>query len=403
MIQSKLKNGVKVIYEYRPGEITSFCIAFKAGASVEEKESEYGLAHAVEHCIFKGTKTRNELEINKLFDENFGFNNAMTNFPYVIYYGTTLSKDFEKGFELYSDILINPTFPSEGFEEEKNIIVEELKEWKDDKEQLCEDELFKNAFEKVRIKECIIGKENTIKSLTLEDIKSFYKKYYVPSNCTIGIVSSLKEEEALKIIEEYMLPFSSDNKVNFEYEYENNKAGIFYAKRDMEGARIQYVFPIDKLTDKEIGALRIFNCIFGEGTSSLLYDKIRTKYGLAYEVYSKIKNEGGIKLYSINMGTSKKNINKSIELINEVLKYSKELKGYFTEKKIEQIQKNIKLKRALALERSIQLSKELCTYDIMYGSCKDVYYDYEYDLDETFIMETINKVLIKPSIQVLEP
>jgi len=403
MKENILINGVKVIYEQRLGEITSFCIGFKAGASEEKKQNEYGIAHAVEHCIFKGTKNRTEKEINNLCDEIFGFNNAMTNFPYVVYYGTSLSKDFEAGFELYSDIIINPTFPEEGFEEEKNIICEELKEWKDDKEQFCEDELFKNAFTGVRIKECIIGNYNNIKSFTLEDLKEFYNKYYIPSNCVISVVSSLSEETVMEIIEKYMLAFRKSGKVNHEYEYEENRSGIFYSKREIEGARIQYVFPIHNLSNKEIKALRIFNNVFGEGTSSFIYDEIRTKYGLAYEIYSKIKNEGGIKLYSINMGTSKENIAKSIEIIDNTINEVKQLKGYFTKLKIKSLEKNIKLKRALGLERSIQLAMQLCVHYIMYGSLMDVYYDLDFDMDENFIIKTVNKVLKNPSIQVVEP
>lgn len=403
MKENILINGVKVIYEQRMGEITSFCIGFKAGASEEKLQNEYGIAHAVEHCVFKGTKSRTEKEINNLCDEIFGFNNAMTNFPYVVYYGTTLSKDFEAGFELYSDIIINPTFPEKGFEEEKNIICEELKEWKDDKEQFCEDELFKNAFSNVRIKECIIGNHSDIKKFTIEDVKEFYNKYYVPSNCVISVVSSLSEEVVMEIIERYMLAFRKTGKVNREYEYENNKSGIFYSKRDIEGARIQYIFPIHNLSNKEIKALRIFNNIFGEGTSSFIYDEIRTKYGLAYEIYSKIKNESGIKLYSINMGTSKENIDKSIKIINDTINEAKELKGYFTNLKINSLKKSIKLKRALGLEKSIQLAMQLCVHYIMYGSCMDVCYDLDFDIDEQFIIKTINKVFQKPSIQVVEP
>lgn len=149
-------NGVQLYYVKREGNISSFCIGFNAGALVENKDNR-GIAHAVEHMVFKGTKTRNEDEINKMLDRIFGFNNAMTNYPYAIYYGTTLSSDFNKGFQLYSDILINPTFPKEGFKEEIHVILEELKEWKDDAYQECEDELFYNAFKKRRIKDLIIG------------------------------------------------------------------------------------------------------------------------------------------------------------------------------------------------------------------------------------------------------
>lgn len=404
MKRIQLKNGITVIYEYRKSDLTSFCFGFRAGASVEN-EDEYGIAHTVEHCIFKGTAARSEAQINKEFDEIFGFNNAMTNFPYVVYYGTTLTRDFERAFELYSDIILNPTFKEDGFEEEKSVIIEELKEWKDDKQQFCEDELLKNSFSNIRIKECIIGSEKNIKKFTREKLKDFYNKYYTGDNCVISIVTSIDEEKVVSTIFKYMNSLKkSDSKIK-DYKYEENKPGIFIEKREVKGAVLQYLFPIYKLNYDEIKALRAFNFIFGEGTSSMLYDKIRTKYGLAYDVYSKISNEGGIKLFYIGLGTAAENYNKGLEVVNDVIDESRSLKGNFSKDKLLKIEKGISLKRTLKLERSINLAVNLAVYEVMYGKAEDVYNEIKDIslLDEKFIVETAGKVLVNPSIQIVKP
>ena len=94
-----------------------------------------------------------------------------------------------------------------------------------------------------------------------------------------------------------------------EYIYENNKPGTYFQYRDdLQGAKIQYCFPIHDLNPREISALKLFNLVFGEGTSSILYDEIRTKRGLVYDISSKIKNETGIKLFTISLGTSYENV-----------------------------------------------------------------------------------------------
>ena len=134
-----LDNGMKLIYENRPSMLTSVSIGLEAGASVEE--GLLGLAHATEHMIFKGTKTRSEKTINEELSKIFGFSNAMTNFPYVIYYGTLLGEDLYKGLDIFSDILLNPSFPIEGFKEEMDSIKEELNEWDEELQQFCEDKL----------------------------------------------------------------------------------------------------------------------------------------------------------------------------------------------------------------------------------------------------------------------
>ncbi|MCY6356692.1 M16 family metallopeptidase [Clostridium sp. ZS2-4] len=400
----KLKNGIDIQYIKRDGHITSFCIGFNAGALVE-KENEYGLAHAVEHMVFKGTKNRTEEEINKLCDEIFGFHNAMTNYPYVIYYGTTLSCDFKKGFEIYSDIILNPLFKKDGFKEEIDVILEELKEWKDEPYQECEDELFYNSFQNRRIKELIIGNEKSIKGITLEAVKNFYNKHYSPENCVISVISSLEFEEVSEIINEYFTVFNNSYDYMDKNKYEENNKGIYYKNRKgLNGAKIQYCFPIDMLDEEEIKLLKIFNFRFGEGTSSILYEEVRTKNGLAYDISSSIKNENGIKLFTIKLGTSVKNINKTIELINNKISKIKEPNSIYNEENIEKIIKSLNLKKELSFERSIELAKQLTTYKIMYNSINNIFDEFSnLEINENNILNVVNKVLQKPSIQVLKP
>lgn len=398
-----LKNGVKFIYEYRAGNITSFCIGLNSGA-LAEGENQIGMAHAVEHMLFKGTVNRSEIEINKLCDEVFGFNNAMTNYPYAIYYGTSLSQDFELAFELYSDVVLHPIFPEDGFREEINIIKEELKEWKDDLSQLCEDELFYNAFSKRRIKELIIGNEKSISNFTLDELHDFYNRNYVPENCVITVVSSLPYEVVEKTVNKYFESWNPEFKKDIDnIEYELNKPGIFTSKNTgAKGAKIQYIFPIDMLSTRELKALNLFNAAFGEGTSCLLFDEVRTKKGLAYEVFSSIKNEYGIKLFSIFVGTSYDNIQRTIDTINYAIDKAKTSLG-LDKAQIEKLAKSLRLRKELKLEKSIEFCKALTTYEIMYDCC-ELLFEENNDLEEINeeeIMSVVKKVLMNPTIQIV--
>lgn len=406
MEEYTLKNGIKLIYEYRSADITSFCIGFNAGALEERDNFKLGTAHAVEHMISKGTKNRTEKEINELCDEIFGFENAMTNFPYVIYYGTSLSQDFERGFELYSDMILNATFLEQGFKEEMNIILEELKEWKDDVYQHCEDSLLSNAFNKKRIKDLIIGTEESVKAIALEDIKNFYDRYYAPENCVISVCSSLTIEDVILVVEKYFKDWEKSFCGIEEDETELNQYGTFTEKiSSIKGAKLQYLFNIDDLDEEEIKTLSVFNAAFGEGTSSILFDEIRTKNGLAYDVGSFIKNERGIKFFTINIATSEKNLERTLSIVDDSIYKIKNSTGYFNEKKINSLCRGIKLKRQLKLEKSIQLCKELTTYELMYGEAKKVYdeaAEFHY-INEEKILKVINKVLNRPTIQILIP
>ena len=407
-----LENGIKVLYKKAENNLTSFTIGFDAGANVEGNE-QLGIAHVVEHMLFKGTTSRTEYEINKLCDETFGFCNAMTNYPYVVYYGTTLDEDFEKGFEIYADILMNPSFPMDGFKEEIEVICEELKEWKDDSNQFCEDTMFYNGFEKRRIKNLIIGTEESIRSITIRQIKNFYEKYYRADNCVVSVISTLSASEVSDIVEKYIGNLSSklDSgnehiEKKQEYIYENNKPGTYFQYRDdLQGAKIQYCFSIHELNIREISALKLFNLVFGEGTSSILFDEIRTKRGLVYDISSKIKNETGIKLFTISLGTSYENVSKTIGIINNEIEKVKELKGFFDEKCILRLCKSYKLRKMLALEKSIQTSMNLCVYEVMYGGSTGIFSEFTQmkNINEEEIMRVVNKVLVNATIQVLMP
>jgi len=405
-----LENKLKLIYKHTESELTSICISINAGAGVENEK--YGIAHATEHMVYKGTKKRTEKEINEDLSNTFGFNNAMTNFPYVIYYGTLLGEDLKKGVDLLSDIIVNPSFKDEGFKEEMDVIKEELKEWDEELEQYCEDKLFFNSFNNRRIKYPIIGTEESLEHMTLNDIREFYSKYYFPENTSIVIISSQKIEEVKDIVEGYFKAWKNniiDNKYIYEIkeykmEYEVSKVCIFDDKRDgVKTCKIEIICPIDNLSDKEMKALRIFNQYFGEGINSILYDTLRTKNGLVYDIITKIANENYIKLYKITFSTAKENSDKSIDLVKKCIEELDLLKQQIQINEIEQLIKNFKLKRLFREEQSIVLAKELATYDTMFNDYKK-YIDEISELDvltKEMIFEVGSKVLKNLTIQII--
>lgn len=395
-------NGIKLVYKKSTSKLTSICISLDAGAGRDGEK--LGLAHATEHMVYKGTKNRTEAEINKELSGIFGFQNAMTNYPYVIYYGTLLNEDFEDGLELFSDIIINPTFEANSFKEEMDIIKEELKEWDEDIEQYCEDKLFLNSFDKRRIKYPIIGTKESLSSIELEDIKTFYNKFYNPKNTTIVVVSSLEFKDIKKITYKYFKNWLGNEKYREEVHYEVPRGGTFNDKiSGSNSSRVEVIFPIDKLTNDELKAFRIFNQYFGEGVNSVLFKTLRTDNALVYDVLNNIANESYIKLYKITFSVASENVDKAISWIEELLNNVDSFNEAVKEDDINQLIKSIKLKRLFYEEQGVRLAKELATYDSMFG-------DYNLYLDEVenlekfskeFILEVALKVLNKPSIEVV--
>jgi predicted Zn-dependent peptidase len=395
------KNGIKFIYKFKGGDISSFCAGFEAGALNEEK-FKMGTAHAVEHMISKGTHTKSEADINCGLSEIFGFENAMTNYPYTVYYGTCLSESFRQAIEFYSDILINPSFPERGFKEEIDIICQELKEWKDDSEASCEAQLFENCFSSSRIGELIIGNEESVRSITPSDVKSFYNQYYFPQNLVISVVTSLSFEETLDIFECY---FGGWNRKSSVFNTPGvrmkrvNTPGVFIARQNIQSAKIEYCFNCDMLKPRELYALKLFSLEFGEGSNSMLFKVLRTENGICYDVSSSIEMGAGIKLFIIKLGTSHENTKNAMRLIEDLIADVKADQYNITQNKINKLVKRYKLLKALKYEKSIQMAFKMTTHELMLHEWPDNLITE--DISETDISLIINKVLVNPSVQIL--
>lgn len=400
-----LDNNLKLIYKHSESELTSICISLNAGAGIEVEK--IGVAHAVEHMVYKGTKTKSESQINEQLSSIFGFQNAMTNYPYVIYYGTLLNEDLNSGVELFSDIILNPEFDEKGFKEEMEVIKEELDEWDEEIEQFCEDKLFYNIFNKRRIKNPIIGTKESLDNLTVTDLKRFYEENYFPENTSISVITSIDFNSVKEIIDKYFGMWKSKvisrNSYVNNIEYEKIDASkIQITKRQgIKNAKVQMIFPLDKLNFKELNAFRLFNQYFGEGVNSVLFDALRTKNSLVYDVITRISNENYIKMYKITFTTSKENVNKAVELVMNLIKEInlKDELGI----RLESLIKSYKLKRLFREEQSIILAKELATYDTMFGDYK--IYENELgkidEITETDILNSAKKVLKNSAVQVV--
>jgi predicted Zn-dependent peptidase len=388
-----LSNGIKVIYIKGSSKLTSFSIGINAGAALEE--NLLGLAHMTEHMVYKGTKKRSEGQINEDLTKLFGFQNAMTNYPYVIYYGSLLEEDLEDGVELFSDIILNPIFDEEGFEEERQVVLQELKEWDEELEQFCEDKLFYNAYTNNRLKYPIIGREEDLKKIGISDIKNFYNNYYCPKNTSIAVVSGLEQVKVIEILEKY---FDSWNKESQKVKPENKelpKQGVFKSyKAGINSARVQAIFPLNNLTHRELASFRIFNELFGEGVNSVLFDKLRTKNALVYDVLTSISYEKHINLYKVTFATSMDKLERALQIFNKAINDE-----YIVDKaRINELNRAIKRKKLFKEEQCIYLAKELSINSVMERS-----FNLYPDISVQEIVDVKEKVLRNCTIQIIIP
>ena len=397
-----LDNGLKLIYIKSNSQLSSIAISLDAGAARDG--NMLGIAHVTEHMVYKGTENRSEEEINEQLSRIFGFQNAMTNYPYVVFYGTLLSEDLNYGLELFSDILLAPVFTEEGFKEELEVIKQELDEWDEELDQYIEDKLYLNCMEDRRVKYPIIGTKESLEKITIDDAIDFFNKFYCANNSTITIVSNLEFEKVKDMVEEYFGYWRSEVITENKVVLQEPKKGIFIEeKENVKSAKVQIIFPIDKLNHWEIKALRVFNQYFGEGVNSALFDTLRTKYSLVYDVLTRVANEEYIKVYKITYSTSQKNVNKSLEAVENLINNVDKLSNKLQKEDIDSLIKSFRLRRLFADEQSVRLAMKIATYDTMFGDGV-LYINEAEDLDKmpiSFIIDTAVKVLRNKSVQIV--
>lgn len=397
------ENGIKIVYKKSNSKLTSISIGLQAGADIEE--DLYGLAHATEHMLYKGTKKRSEEELNKDISKIFGFNNAMTNFPYAIYYGTLLEEDFHKGVEILADILINPSLGEKGFKEEMKIIIQELNEWDEDLDKYTEDKAFYNTFDG-RLKYPIIGRIQDLKRITIEDIRDFYKRYYVPNNVCIAIVSSLPFDEAMKAVYKYFGEWKR-KEIKMPKRYKEEIKNNIYTdyKVGINSSRILFMFSLKNVDYDELKAFKIFNEFFGEGINSILFDTLRTKLALVYDVSTYICYEEGIKLYKIAFNMPKDKTDEAINAVNKILEDIEKYQELLSEVKIKELSKSIRLKKLIDQEKGVFSAKELSYNNIMFKDNKgnaNICEGLDFiKADE--IIKSAKKVFEKRTIQIITP
>lgn len=399
-----LKNGLRLIHKKTDSSLASISIAIDAGAS-RDMEGKLGIAHATEHMVYKGTKTRSEDEINKSLSEIFGFQNAMTNYPYVIYYGTLLNDDLENAVELFSDILINPSFKEEGFKEEMSVIKEELNEWDEEVSQFCEDTLFYNCYKKRRIKYPIIGVKEDLENLTMEDIKVFYNKFYCANNSTVVIASSMEFLQIKSIIEKYFGKWNKKFDIDKKVIEEKGISSKYINKREgINSSKVLITYDISKLSYKELKNFRIFNELFGEGINSLLFNSLRTKTGLVYDVLTYISNEKHINLYKITFGTASEKVSEALNEISSLVLQLEQIIDKLTDEDIKKLVKQLKLRRLFKEEQTIRLTNQLAMYDVMFNDYKIYLEEIENleDISKDTLKAVVKKVLVEPCIQIVQ-
>ncbi|BAT56341.1 processing protease [Nostoc sp. NIES-3756] len=196
-----LSNGLTIVVEQMPVEAVNLSLWLNVGSSVES-DAINGMAHFLEHMIFKGTERLASGEFERHIEERGAVTNAATSQDYTQYYINTAPQDFAKLAPLQIDVVLNASIPDDAFERERLVVLEEIRRSEDNPRRRTFRRAMEMAFAELPYRRPVLGPESVISQLTAQQMRDFHASWYQPQSITAVAVGNLPEEELIEIIAE---------------------------------------------------------------------------------------------------------------------------------------------------------------------------------------------------------
>ena len=400
----QLPNGLEILTIKKDTQISSVNVAIKVGSFYETLEQK-GIAHYVEHMMFKGTKNRSFQNLNDDLEALGGEYNAYTDFSSTVYSVSCLEDELINGINILSDMVINSIMPKDEVEKERGVILAEIRATKDSVEDYSFKRTNEVAFKESPLKYDVAGLEKNVKNFTDVDLMKFYKEYYRANNALVTIVSSFEHEEALKMISDAFESWEQGNiKENIVINEDNIKTKVITKKDNIELSTIIYLFTFYNLEKKHELPLRILNHRLGESANSLLFREIRENKGLAYDIYSHLDISENIKTMYIYTAVDEEDIDETIEAIEATLNSIKLAEIKIDKRDLSVMKKVHKTAVISTLEDSTELGNYIMNQRLEGENVLEFLDDMEKlnHINEEEIYEVAKIVLENPTIHVLK-
>ena len=360
-----LDNGIKVITEEIPYlKSVSIGVWVNTG-SRDEKTSENGISHFIEHLLFKGTERRTAFDIAREIDSVGGTLNAFTGREYTCFYAKVIDKNLPLAIDLLSDIFLHPLIDLKDVEKERMVILQEIKMVEDTPDDYIHDLFNRVCWGNHPLGSPIFGTSELVQSFNRDQIYQFFKENYQPNRIVICTAGNLKHQEIVDSINATFGKIPSSNEVRERLRPDSISTTNIW-RRELE----QVHFCLGTKGLQYNHSLRftsyILNTILGGGMSSRLFQEIRENRGLAYSVYSYLPAYIDTGLVVVYAGTNESSFKEVIEL---VLKEFRRLKDEpLRNGELETAKEHLKGNLLLSLESSENLMTRLAKNEIYFQS-----------------------------------
>lgn len=319
-----LKNGIRIIHQETKSPVSHFGVLINTGSRDEEAD-EQGIAHFIEHVIFKGTQSRKAYHILNRIEDVGGELNAYTTKEETAVFSTFLSKYYQRSMELISDILINSTFPARELEREKEVVIEEINSYKDNPSELIFDEFEEILFDGHAIARNILGTPELLKTFNKNSILKFMDENYHTDQIVLSSVGNISMKKFILLAERYfgVIPEKlRTRKRSDQYDYQPETRVV--QKDTFQAHCIIGSLAPDVFSPKRMPMILLNNIIGGPSMNSRLNMLLRERNGMAYNVESSYTSYFDTGAFTVYFGTDKENMERALRLVSKEFKKMKE-------------------------------------------------------------------------------
>ncbi len=370
MRKYRLKNGITVLFEKNSSKSVAAEVMFKFGSNFEDKQT-LGLAHFLEHMLFEGTKNRrNSREIANEIEKYGGEFNAYTTGDRTAFFIKIINKRFETALDILSDMVANPLFDDKILEKEKQVVLKEINMITDDP-RLHQWILFqKILFNKHPAKNPTYGSVDTVKSLDRKQVAEYYYSHYIPNNMIISISGNVGNTG--EMTEKYFGKLKPKKLITRPVvnELPQTKIKKFVEKKKTLNSYMVLGYKTVSRLHEDSYVFDVITAILGRGQSGWVFDEIRNKRGLAYQVGVNSEMESDYGMFAVYTGLDRKNIEKAKDIILQQFRRLETL----TNKDLEEAKTYIEGNNALQTEDNLHHADNLAFWE----SIKDARLFYSY-------------------------
>jgi predicted Zn-dependent peptidase len=309
-------NGVKLIYKKMPGvSSVSLGIWFDTGSRNETLEIN-GISHYLEHLLFKGSQKYSSDQIKESVEGVGGSLNAFTSEENTCYYAKFLGKHFKKVFDVLSDMSLRPLLKSADIEKERTVIIEEIKMYKDlpqfQVQELFDDLLWPDH----PLGRNIAGTVASVSGISRAQLADYHRLWYSPARIVVACAGDLDAQAVEKGVEKAFGKLkTADSLCVVPFIAQETGPKVKVMSKPIEQTHVTLGFPGLKRSDKDRFALGLMHVILGGNMSSRLFNEVREKKGLAYEIASHVKKLKDTGVFLVHAGIDNKNLIATSQLI----------------------------------------------------------------------------------------